>query len=493
MPTTDAKPISGRLIERVVRTIKDHRMLSPGDPVLVCVSGGSDSVALLHILSILSPRFNIKIGVAHLDHSLREKDSEQDAKFVESLALKLDLPFHIQKTHVKKYAEKEKLSVEDAGRKARYDFFLTISEKIGYSKIATAHHAGDNAELILMNMLRGAGKSGLSGIPPIRRKGGKSIIRPLIHLSKNEIHAFLSESGLHYVQDSTNLDTKYLRNRIRNNLIPEMKSSYNPKIIETLNRMGKIIQDEENWIKEIVEKEMNGLVFRENKNSIRFAASHFMEKPPPLCRRILRTLIRQVKGDLKQINYGHIDSILDLIERSRSEGQVHLPDDVLIEVLAGQVFISKQKRIARPTKTKNNSQPAFVFSYNVAKPVSSSETVLILEIGKKIQFSATEITDPAGFNKMESNAAWIDMDKIEFPLTIRNILPGDRFSPLGIKGTQKVKKFFINSKIKKSTRVECPILLSNDKIIWVGGFQIDNSVKVTSSTKKLLKVELLLA
>ncbi|MBW1898049.1 MAG: tRNA lysidine(34) synthetase TilS [Deltaproteobacteria bacterium] len=493
MPTPNAKPISGRLIERVVRTIKDYSMLYSKDSVLACVSGGSDSVALLHILSILSPRFNIKIGIAHLDHSLRVKESEQDAKFVESLALKLGLPFHIKKMHVQKFAEKEKLSVEDAGRKARYNFFLNISEKKGYSRIATAHHAGDNAELILMNMLRGSGKSGLSGIPPVRRKGEKNIIRPLIHLSKNEIHAFLSENGLYYVQDSTNLDTKYLRNRIRHNLIPKMKSSYNSKIVDALNRMGTIIQDEENWIEEIVDREMNGMVFRENDRSIRFSASHFIEKPLPLRRRIVRSLIRQVKGDLKKITYGHIDSTLHLIESSRSEGQVHLPDEILIEVLAGQVLISKTKRIARPPKTKTNSQPAFVFSYNVSKPDLSSETVLIREISKQIRFSCTVITGPVDFNKIESNVAWIDMDKIEFPLTIRNILPGDRFSPLGMEGTQKIKKFFINSKIEKSDRAACPILLSNDRIVWVGGFQIDNSVKVTSSTKKILKVELLLA
>jgi len=494
MPKPDAKTISGRLIKSVVRTIKDYKMLYPEDSVLACVSGGSDSVALLHILSILSPRFNIKIGIAHLDHSLRGKASEQDAKFVESLASKLELPFHIKKMHLQKYAKKEKLSVEDAGRKARYDFFLNISEKMGYSRIATAHHAGDNAELILMNMLRGTGKSGLSGIPPLRRKGGISIIRPLIHLSKNEIHAFLSENGLHYAQDSTNLDTKYLRNRIRHNLIPEMKSSYNPKIIKALNRMGTIIQDEESWIEEIVNREMNGLVFRENDSSIRCSASHFIEKPLPLRRRIVRSLIRQVKGDLKQMTYDHIDSILHLIERSRSEGQVHLPDELLIEVSAGQVLISKKKRVARPPKTKSNSQPAVVFSYNVSKPGSSSTTVLVHEIGKQIRFSDIEITDPVEFNKnkIESNVAWIDMDKIEFPLTIRNILPGDRFSPLGMEGTQKVKKFFINKKIRRSGRAACPILLSNDGIIWVGGFQIDNSVKVTSSTKKILKVELLM-
>ncbi len=393
------------------------------------------------------------------------------------------------------YAAEEKLSVEDAGRKARYDFFLTISKKMGYSRIATAHHAGDNAELILMNMLRGTGKSGLSGIPPLRRKGEISIIRPLIHLSKNNIHAFLSENRLHYTQDSTNLDTTYLRNRIRHNLIPEMKSSYNPKIVKALNRMGTIIQDEEVWIEEIVDREMNGLVFHENDLSIRCSASLLMEKPLPLRRRIMRSLIRQVNGDLKQMTYDHIDSILHLIEKNRLKGQIHLPNEILVEVSADQVLISKRKRIARPPKTKTKPQPDFVFSYHVSKPGSSSETVLIHEIGKQFRFSDIEMTDPVDFNKnrIKPNVAWIDMDKIAFPLTIRNILPGDRFSPLGITGTQKVKKFFINSKIKKTARAACPILLSNDEIIWVGGFQIDNSVKVTSSTKKVLKVELLLA
>jgi len=493
MPKPEVKPISGRIIERVIRTINDYNMLYPGDSVLACVSGGSDSVALLHILSILSPRFNIKIGVAHLDHSLRAEESIQDAKFVESLASKLDLPFHIKKMSIQNHAKKEKLSIEHAGRKARYDFFWNTSKKAGYSRIATAHHAGDNAELILMNMLRGAGKSGLSGIPPVRRNGEKVIIRPLIHLSKNEIHAFLSENGLHYVQDSTNLDTTFYRNRIRHNLIPEIETSYNPKIVEALNRMGTIIQDEENWITEIVDNELKDLVIRKNGGPIRFSASHFMEKPLPLRRRIVRGLIRQIKGDLQKITYDHIDSILHLIEKSRSEGQIHLPDEISIEVLAGQVFVLQKKRIARSPKTKTNSQPPFIFRYSVSKLGSSSKTVLLREIGKQIRFSEIVTIGPVHFNKMETDTAWLDMDKIEFPLTIRNILPGDQFSPLGMEGNQKVKKFFINRKIKKSERAVCPILLSNDRIIWLGGFQIDNTVKVTSSTKKILKVELFLA
>jgi tRNA(Ile)-lysidine synthase len=184
---------------------------------------------------------------------------------------------------------------------------------------------------------------------------------------------------------------------------------------------------------------------------------------------------------------------LHLIEKNRSEGKIHLPDEILVEVVAGQVLILQKKRIARPPKMKNNSQPIFVFTYPVSKPGSLSKTVLIREVGKQIRFSEKGMSRPVHFNKMEPNVAWIDMDKIEFPLTIRNILPGDRFSPLGMKGTQKVKKFFINRKITKSERAACPILLSNDKIIWVGGFQIDNMVKVTSSTKKILKVELFLA
>jgi len=492
MPKPKIKPISGRIIEKVVRTINDYKMLYPGDSVLACVSGGSDSVALLYILAMLSPRFHITIGVAHLDHCLRAEKSAQDARFVESLALKLGLPFHIQKVNIGEVAEQEKLSIEHAGRKARYDFFWNTSQKAGYSRIATAHHAGDNAEVILMNILRGAGKSGLSGIPPVRKDRDIDIIRPLIHLSKNEIRKFLSENGLHCVQDSTNQDTAYYRNRVRHNLLPEIEVSYNPKIIEALNRMGSIIRDEENWISEIVDSEMRNLVLHEKNGPIRFSASQLMKNPLPLRRRIVRNVIRQVKGDLTKVTYDHIDSILNLIERHCPEGQVHLPDEVLLEVISGQVFIQK-KRIARPRKVKAESQPPYIFRYSVPKPGSLPQIILIPEIGKQIRFSKTGSIDPDHLNKPESNTAWIDMDTIEFPLTIRKVLPGDQFSPLGMDGTQKVKKFFINNKIEKSVRKTCPILVNDDRIIWVGGFRIDNTVKVTSSTKKILKVELLLA
>jgi tRNA(Ile)-lysidine synthase len=238
---------------------------------------------------------------------------------------------------------------------------------------------------------------------------------------------------------------------------------------------------------------MNCAVSQQNHQSIKFAVSHFVKKPPPLRRRILRNMIRRIKGDLQKMTYDHIDSVLNLVKRGRSEGEIHLPDEILVKISEGHLIISKKKRIARPPAIQTDSTPAFEFSYTIKMPLSSSETLHIKEIGKQLRFSFTELKAPIDFNTMKPHIARIDMDAITFPLTIRNILPGDRFSPLGMEGSQKVKKFFINKKIKKSTRATCPILLSNDRIIWVGGFQIDNSVRVTSSTKKILKVELLLA
>ncbi|MBU1163704.1 MAG: tRNA lysidine(34) synthetase TilS, partial [Proteobacteria bacterium] len=215
--TSLLKDYKNKLIKTVGATIKAYRMIEPGDSVIVGVSGGPDSVALLHIILSLAQQFSLRVGVAHLNHSLRQKDSDDDAEFVESLARKFDLPCYIKKEDVSKYRHEKKLSLEEAARIVRYRFFESVAEKYMFNKIALGHNAEDNAELVIMRLLRGSGPLGISGIPPVRN--GK-IIRPLIKLTKSELLEFLAVNELKFVLDKSNNDQRYLRNRIRHHLIP---------------------------------------------------------------------------------------------------------------------------------------------------------------------------------------------------------------------------------------------------------------------------------
>ena len=210
-----------KLIQTVGQTITAYDMLKSEDSVIIGVSGGPDSVGLLHILIALAPRFSLRLGIAHLNHCLRHVESDNDAKFVASLSRTLDLPCYIQKEDVRKYQVENKLSMEEAARQVRYTFLKNVAKRNGFNKIALGHHREDNAELVLMNLFRGSGPLGLSGIPPVR---DNEIIRPLINSQRSEIIDFLKINRFEYTSDASNKDAKYLRNKIRHHLIPQLKT-----------------------------------------------------------------------------------------------------------------------------------------------------------------------------------------------------------------------------------------------------------------------------
>ncbi|MBW1983625.1 MAG: tRNA lysidine(34) synthetase TilS, partial [Deltaproteobacteria bacterium] len=242
------------LFQSAKKTISAFGMIQKGDAILVGVSGGPDSVALLHTLRFLAPDVSFTLGIAHLNHCLRGNDSDDDARFVLSLCEKLDLPCYMAKENVLAYKKQHRLSLEEAARRVRYEFYYNTAKTNAFNKIALGHHQEDNAELILMHLFRGSGPLGISGIPPIRKlkKDNIRIIRPFIELSKTQIIDFLRKNNIEYVTDKSNQDTSHLRNNIRNDLLPLLKTSYNPKIIETLNRLSSIVRSEEKWMDDII-------------------------------------------------------------------------------------------------------------------------------------------------------------------------------------------------------------------------------------------------
>ncbi|MBA4367408.1 MAG: tRNA lysidine(34) synthetase TilS [Desulfobacterium sp.] len=490
MPTLINKPTDCQFLKKVENTILFYNMVQSQDTILIAVSGGPDSVALLYALHHLSSCLSLKLGVAHVNHQLRAEDAEMDEQFVQSLAQQMDVPFHLKKCDVHHYAKTNRLSLEDAARKVRYDFFSNTLQKNEYLRVATAHHLDDNAELILMNLIRGSGKSGISGIPPIRQK---IIIRPLIQVSRKEIMTFLSENKLPYRLDQTNQDISFTRNRIRHRLIPELQSSYNPKIIEALNRMSSIIQQEEEWIENMVDHETSRLIVSSKDQSIQISISGFIEKPMPLQRRIARKITQKAKGNLQKITLRHIDEILLLISKAIGNSQLHLPDNLLVNISGNLACWSIRKRVARPPKDDQKKPTDLIFCYTISDLDGSPKTIMIHEIGVKIQFSILSRIHVFELDQQQKNVALMDMNQIHFPLTIRNCIPGDRFTPLGMTGSQKISKYFINHKVPRKDRTEKPLLLCENRIIWLAGYQIDNSMKITPATNMILKTELFLA
>lgn len=477
---------SDQIIQLVYQTIREHGLFEAGDSVLVGVSGGPDSVVLLHVLNELAPALSLRLGIAHLNHGLRRPASDREAKFVSSLAKRIQLPFYTEIADVLDYRRRYRMSLEEAARHMRYRFFSKIAEQNIFDRIATGHHQDDNAELVLMYMIRGSGPLGLSGIPPMRN--GR-IVRPLMGLTRSQIHDFVTEKKLDVVFDASNTDEGFIRNRVRNRLIPVIKESYNPRIIETLNRQACILRDEEKWIETVIEPMFRELTIEESDGGITISVHKTCALHIGAKRRVIRKAIHIVKGNLRRIGFPHVDAVLRLMDRGPVYGSIDLPDRIRIRRCRDLLIISKEKIPLRHRTPHSEGSQSLSFKYSVTIP----GPLYIQEINARLQITEIAGSDLSYFDPLNPAAAYFDRERLHFPLLIRNVLPGDRFTPLGMTGTQKVKTYFINNKVDRSLRANCPVLLSGDNIIWVVGHRIDDSVKVLPSTRNVLKMELFLA
>jgi tRNA(Ile)-lysidine synthase len=470
--------IETKILQTVRAAIARYGMFAEGDRVLVAVSGGADSVALVHLLHGLAGEYSLKLAVAHLNHSLRGPESDRDAEFVAALARNFDLPLFLEKKDVPGFQRHWRLSPEEAARRVRYEFYDAVASQNRFNKIALGHHADDNAELVLMNLLRGSGPLGLSGIAPVR---DDKFVRPLIGLKRSEIMAYIAERKIAFVADSSNRDPAYRRNKIRHHLIPELVRSYNPAIVESLNRLGEILQAEDQWIADAIEPVFAACVLNRGFNWIELALPEINALELAVARRIIRKAIMSVKKDLRRITFLHADSVVGLAKKKRACGRLDLPEGLRV-IKDGETLTIK--------KVGPETSAAVV---NYCYTITGEGTTLIEEADAAIKLVEIGTAEVPGFGEAERSRAFFDLDCLRFPLVVRNFRPGDRFSPLGLEGTKKLKKFFSDHKISAGQRKKCPLLLSADKIIWVAGHRIDNSVRLGPRTRRVLMAELLLA
>ena len=485
-PVSSNSVIEKKILRTVEQTLRDHAMVQIGDAVLLGVSGGPDSVALVHILRALAPKYRLKLAIAHLNHGLRQNASDSEQAFVTALAEKFQMPLHVEKQDVRHYQKSHHLSVEEAARQVRYRFYHRSASEYEYDKIALGHHADDNAEQVLMAMLRGSGPLGLAGIPPVR---SDQIIRPLINLRHSELLDYLASQKLDYIADSSNRDLRFLRNRIRNCLIPKLQAEYNPKCVDSLNRMATILFAEEIWIDDHILPIFKDAVVLENTDRLGLNLDRLKQEPIAAQRRLIRKALLQVKGNLRRISFAHIEAVLKLVQQGMAGHMLDLPDNISVGWDQGRLLILKAQQKPRRTAGGRCAPALPDYMYQLAK----AGEILIKEVGLQLYFSEIPITQVPDWRQTRRRIAFLDRDKLSFPLVIRNFRPGDRFSPLGVSGHQKLKKFFSDHKISRTERMQCPIVLSRNKIIWVAGHRLDNAVKIDSQTRRVLKAELLLA
>jgi tRNA(Ile)-lysidine synthase len=465
--------------KRVARTIDRYAMLAEGDRVLVAVSGGADSTALLHILNALASDLGITLAVAHLNHGLRGRAADDDARFVEGMAGRLKLKFHCHRIQLDPSAG----SLEDSGRRARYAFFNRLAEDHGYTKIALGHHMDDNAEAVLLHLLRGSGIRGLSGIPPVRDQG---IVRPLMELRRVEITSFLEEYQLAYVQDSSNADMRFDRNRVRQHLIPFLQKHFNTNVVAVLNRTADLCWQEERWLRALLSPILKETVASVNPESMTLHIHRLMTEPLAAQRRLIRDALRKWCGTLKGISADHIENLIGLLNPQSEGKRICLPNRIGVERTRSHLcFNFRQGRGCLPYSE------AADFLYQVPLPDPHSIMMDIAESGFRFRFAMMQNFSTDDLDIADVNTAWFDIDKLIFPLSIRNFKPGDRMSLLGMQGHQKIKKLFGDRKIPIDRRHCMPILVSGDEIIWVAGIRRSALAIPTSRTTQVLKVQIL--
>lgn len=465
-------------IRQVARTIDRYAMMAAGDKVLVAVSGGADSAALLHILVALADNLGISLGVAHLNHGLRGRAADNDARFVENMAGRLNLRFHGRQVRLDPSAG----SLEASGRQARYAFFNHLAETQGYTKIALGHHMEDNAEAVLLHLLRGSGIRGLSGIPPVRR--GR-IVRPLMELRRAEIIGFVRDQRIAYVEDASNAELRFDRNRIRHLVIPFIQKQFDVDLTAVLNRTADLCRQEDIWLQELLEPSVNQAMASLGPDCMQLLISSLEGEPLAVQRRIIREALRKWRSGIKGIGVEHIDSLIRLLQPGQKGKRVCLPG--LIGVERSRTHLTFGIRRGRGFPSKRQIQD---YNYKIPFPGSRLLVMDIPESGHQFEFCMTRPQIQNEDNQDDAATAWFDADKIDFPLSIRNFKPGDRMTLSGMQGHQKLKKLFGDRKIPLSRRHTTPLLISANDIIWVAGIRRSALAIPTGSTKHILKVRM---
>lgn len=452
--------------EKALETIRKYDMLKADDSVLVSVSGGPDSVALLHFLFSVRTELDIKLHVFHLNHLIRGEVSFEDAAFVEELANQLDLPISSLSFDIPAYICSKNLSLQEGAREVRYQLLHEVGMEVGADKIALGHNADDQVETFLMRIIRGTGPFGLKSIPPVRGQ----IVRPLIEITRKEIEEYLDRNSIKYRLDESNLKLDYLRNRVRHQLMPLLVAQ-NDRFHQNVLTTIKLISDDESCLDKLAEQAFKEI--SRPADMITFSYAELSKFSLAVQRRVIRRAIETLKGNLREIEFRHIDIILTEMEANGT--RIDLPGGIVVINEYGDLVFTFREEL------KTDSL--------LGKELSIPGTTGISSLG--IEINAT-FQDPkkVDLNRdTDRERAFMDFGKIKLPLLVRTRRLGDRLIPLGMSQEKKLQDFFVDKKVPKRKRDKIPLIESQGRIVWIGGIVIDERVKVTDHTKKILVLE----
>ncbi len=475
----------------VFNTINKYELIKPNDSVIVGVSGGPDSVALLKILhSInLTKNLHLRLFAAHLNHQLRGESSEKDEQFVHDLSKDLSLPFLLKSVNIQEIANQTKRSIEEAARIERYKFFGELSQRHNAAAVALGHTADDNAETLIHRIIRGAGLLGLEGIPVKRPLVGSShvkIVRPLLFTWRKEIIEYLKREETAYRTDETNYETTYLRNKIRLELLPLLEEQYNPNVKNTLVQLGQILNANNEYLSLEVKRVLKDSTIESSEDSYAINA-HFLTKQPKILQHLVfREILNVMQTPLKEIKYEHYTKIFNEITKRGKGRHFQLPGRLYLWHEHGKLYFKKDILSKSYEPFSGNIQGQRLSEITLQIPGATS----VHNLGRVISevIDARDLSLETYKKTKTRHEEIFDLQSIVMPLAVRLRKDGDAISPLGVQGHKKLKEIFIDKKIPLKERDAIPIVVMNNQPIWVIGICIDNRVKVTRSTKKILKL-----
>ena len=455
--------------EKVISFIEKHNLLPAGEKLVVGVSGGADSVCLLHLLAWHQKCLQTELQVAHLDHQLRGAESNADAKYVSELAHQLGLPVTMEQAEVRAYQVKRRCNLEEAAREVRYSFLARVAKKIGTNRIAVGHTRDDHTETVLMHLIRGAGTTGLRGLEPrseMMVEGQKlEVIRPLLAITRQEAADYCQKYQLMPRSDSSNLSLAFFRNRIRLELLPLLRK-YNPNFDEAIWRLSQIARDEVSFIQEQAQK-LWAEVAEEQNGAIYLDKAKINALPQAVQRQLVRLAVSHFLGEVRDIEAEHIEAMLNLIPKPGK--RLNLPRGLVFATEYSQLILKTGEAPPCPFPSLAREFPLHI----------PGETILP-------GWRVIAIVSKERSTEKDELAACFDFNKTGSRLVVRGRKLGDRFQPLGMSELKKLQDFMVDAKIPRLWRDCIPLVCSQEQILWIVGWRIDDRVKVTEATNEVL-------
>ncbi len=448
----------------VRQTITKNDLLKKGDKVLVALSGGPDSVALLYALVELRNEWELHINAVYLNHQIRRRAAVLEEKFCQTLCTKLGVPLFIVREDIPALAKREKIGLEEAGRHYRYQLFERLAAKERFTRIALGHHLDDRVETILFRIIRGTGRTGLSGMPIKRGK----IIRPLFDLSKSQIIDYLDRHKIGYQVDQTNLKSDVSRNYIRNRLLPELRKRLNPQVDRALINLAETVADEEAELDRKADKAIQRTVTLTPGGKIELVRSKVRGYTEWVRRRLLKRCLESISDGLS-VDRETVERLDRLIIKGGSD--TSLPGKIQVRFIGATVILVPGKPIL------------------VERELILGQAVSLNCPAARVSARLRSRVSGAA-RKRQAKRVELDAAKLSLPLTVRTVKPGDRFQPLGMNGRKKVGDFLTDRKVPKVYRDEILVVTDVHGIVWIVGYEIADRVKVDRTTRKVVTVEI---